>query len=71
MSVLIHIYKHRTDEQGLPKVSVVHVQSTTGKLPEQRGLSLYRWAMYLRYALGETIRKNGGLHKQIRKIGSV
>lgn len=71
MPALIHTYKHRTDERGLPKVAVVHVQSTTGKAPEERGLSLYRWALYIRFALGEQIRKNGGLHKQIRRIGSV
>lgn len=58
--VLVHIYRHRTDEQGLPIVKTIHVQSTTGTLPEQRGLSLYRWAMYIRLQLGITERKNNG-----------
>lgn len=71
MPTLIHTYKHRTDEQGLPKVAVVHVKSTTGKSPDERGLSLYRWAMYIRFASGELFRKNGGLHKRVKIIGRV
>lgn len=57
---LINIFKHRKDENGVPPVQIVHVQSSVGTLPEDKGLSLYRWAMYIKMQADITARQNAG-----------
>ena len=39
---------HPLDEQGLPKVQEVLVQSTCGVPPEQLGIELHQWALSVR-----------------------
>ena len=45
---MIITYRNHLDEQGLPKVQEVLVQSTVGVPPEEAGIQLHQWALSIR-----------------------
>ena len=45
---MIITYKNHLDEQGLPKVREVLVQSSVGVSPEEAGIQLHQWALSIR-----------------------
>jgi len=59
--IIRQIFRNHLDEQGLPKVQEVLVQSTSGVLPEEQGISLQQWAMSIRC-------KADLVHKKINKL---
>jgi hypothetical protein len=46
--IIRQIFRNHLDEQGLPKVQEVLVQSTCGVPPEQLGIELHQWALSVR-----------------------
>jgi hypothetical protein len=59
--IIRQIFKNHLDEQGLPKVQEVLVQSTCGVPPEQIGISLHQWALSVRCQANL-------VHKKINKL---
>jgi hypothetical protein len=45
---MIITYRNHLDEQGLPKVQEVLVQSSVGVPPEESGIQLHQWALSIR-----------------------
>jgi hypothetical protein len=46
--IIRQIFRNHLDEQGLPKVQEVSVQSTVGVSPEEAGIQLHQWALSIR-----------------------
>jgi hypothetical protein len=46
--IIRQIFKNHIDEQGLPKVQEVLVQSSVGVSPEEAGIQLHQWALSIR-----------------------
>jgi len=46
--IIRQIFRNHLDEQGLPKVQEVSVQSTAGVSPEEAGIQLHQWALSIR-----------------------
>jgi hypothetical protein len=46
--IITQTYKNHFDEQGLPKVQEVSIQSTAGVPPEKLGIQLHQWALSIR-----------------------
>jgi len=46
--IIRQIFRNHLDEQGLPKVQEVSVQSTCGVSPEEAGIQLHQWALSIR-----------------------
>jgi hypothetical protein len=46
--IIRQIFKNHFDEQGLPKVQEVLVQSSVGVPPEEAGIQLHQWALSIR-----------------------
>jgi hypothetical protein len=46
--IIRQIFRNHLDEQGLPKVQEVSVQSTAGVPPEEAGIQLHQWALSIR-----------------------
>jgi len=61
---MIITYKNHLDEQGLPKVREVLVQSTVGVPPEELGIQLHQWALSVRCQLDLVHKKLYKLEKE-------
>lgn len=59
-----HVYKNRLDAKGDPVVRFINVKSSIGKKPELAGLTLYRWAMYIKMQADILFRQNAGRDKR-------
>jgi hypothetical protein len=46
--IIRQIFRNHFDEQGLPKVQEVLVQSSVGVPPEEAGIQLHQWALSIR-----------------------
>lgn len=46
--IITQIFRNHFDEQGLPKVQEVLVQSSVGVSPEEAGIQLHQWALSIR-----------------------
>jgi hypothetical protein len=46
--IIRQIFRNHLDEQGLPKVQEVLVQSSVGVSPEEAGIQLHQWALSVR-----------------------
>ena len=46
--IIRQIFRNHLDEQGLPKVQEVLVQSSVGVPPEELGIQLHQWALSIR-----------------------
>jgi hypothetical protein len=46
--IIRQIFRNHFDEQGLPKVQEVLVQSSVGVSPEEAGIQLHQWALSIR-----------------------
>jgi hypothetical protein len=46
--IIRQIFRNHLDEQGLPKVQEVLVQSSVGVPPEEAGIQLHQWALSIR-----------------------
>jgi hypothetical protein len=46
--IIRQIFRNHLDEQGLPKVQEVLVQSSVGVSPEEAGIQLHQWALSIR-----------------------
>lgn len=46
--IIRQIFRNHLDEQGLPKVQEVSVQSSVGVPPEEAGIQLHQWALSIR-----------------------
>jgi hypothetical protein len=58
--IIRQIFRNHLDEQGLPKVQEVLVQSTVGVPPEEAGIELHKWALSIRCQADKVYKK---LHK--------
>jgi hypothetical protein len=62
--IIRQIFRNHIDEQGLPKVQEVLVQSSVGVSPEEAGIQLHQWALSIRCQLNLVHRKLYKLEKE-------
>ena len=57
-------YNNHFDEQGLPVVKKINVQSSVGEKPEDKNISIYQWGLSIRCQLQMLEKKISKLEKR-------
>ena len=57
-------YNNHFDEQGLPVVKKVNVQSSVGILPQEKNIDIYHWGLSIRCQLQILEKKISKLEKR-------